>query len=795
MDSDINPFIYSRPLPPALFMGRQEIIKNCRDRLAGPVRTSIAISGEHGTGKTSLLRYLMHLAQEKQWGQPFTRNIFIYLDCQTIKSFTPTRFWQRVLELLKETQYGSSLHERIDRLLSQPEIDTFDIERLLKWLSRQGFTVVLMLDSFTRIVKASAAEATPDVIGSFLAGLRSLANQLEGGLTMLTTTREHLDKVCYDIVKDRPGSQFYNNFIFVSLPPFTAAEIETLLAQALANHPTIAFGQLEHNLLQRLAGAHPALVQMAAFHLFEARRQGLLDAAAKAKVIADFEREGRRDYLPLFWDESSPLEQSLFILIILAHVSGPSSLQLDITPEEIQHLFQRYELNLDDLIRRGLVLKTGGAHHIFSTIFAWWIVRKVAAENEAELADRLKTIAEEPLRRAWETFIKLSPDLTLDTDTSTIINRKTDPKSATPALSSGSGMPGPIPPRFQKYQKIGEGAYGEVYKAFDDHLKREVAIKKMRSDSHRLLKEAQTASPLKHPCIVTIYELIEQDDQLFLVMEYLEGQTLATLLQEKQRLPLRRVIALLKQAASALDFAHDQGVIHRDIKPANLMITGRRLKLTDFGIAKTLNTLQESDSTGIKGTMGYMSPEQLDQRPLDKRSDLFSLATVAFEMLSGSSPWGENIGQVVKNIASDNVLPRSLTEFDVPRATALDRVFHKALAKDPDERYQRGIELVEALQKVVLPPQPLKVPNYPTAVIRDLLKAAFNDQELDVLCYDHLRQVYRTFTDEMGFDRKIQKLLEYCERHEKMEQLLIWVKEYNPDQYSHFERRLRRAKV
>lgn len=820
----INPFIYNRPLPPAFFVGREDIIRRCRSRLAGSVRNNLAISGEQGIGKTSLLRYLMYLAQDKQWGQPYTRNIFLYLDCQTIKEFTPTHFWQRVLELLKETQHGSSLSERIDTLNDQPEIDTFDIERLLKRLSREGVTIVVMLDSFTRIVKIGAAETSPDVVGYFLAGLRALTNLPEGALTMLTATRQHLDLECYDIVKDRPDSKFYNNFHFESLPPFTVNEIEALLGQALRPYSYITFNQGETSFLQRMAGAHPGLLQMAGFHLFEARSQGPLNPQAYKQVVGTFKGEADRLYFPSFWGNSSPLEQTLLILIILAPLSENSAWRMNITPQEIQHLFQKYERNLDDLVKRGLITRVGEIYQIFSVVFAWWIAQEIASKSEAKLAQDYQALEVESLRRAWQTFIDLAPHLTLDRQAQGLIKRKrsTRPKmfSADPFSSAGSLL-GVLESRYELQKEVGRGTSGVVYRAFDTRLNRTVAIKWLDSplamatiDSrHHLLEEARVTCQLDHRHIVTVYDVIETNDQIYLVMEYLEGQTLAHLLKEKKRLSLEQIITLIEQATAALDSAHKQGIIHRDIKPANLIITAQGLKLTDFGIAKIIKDSHSSESTGLKGTPLYMSPEQIDEKPLDGRSDLFSLAMVAFEMLSGVVPWsGTSEFDLMSNIVK--IPPPSLVDLNAPLATNLEPVFQKALAKTPDDRYQCGADFVEALKIAVTssPSSEVKATNtetkegkrpkraavfsssdetYNLPSIRELLISAFDDDELNVLCFDHFRQVYDSFTAGMSKIQKTLTLLGYCQRQKQMEELLVLIKERNPQRYDQFKEQLK----
>jgi serine/threonine-protein kinase len=216
---------------------------------------------------------------------------------------------------------------------------------------------------------------------------------------------------------------------------------------------------------------------------------------------------------------------------------------------------------------------------------------------------------------------------------------------------------------------------------------------------HQLLREARAASQLQHQHIVTVYDVTELNEHICLVMEYLEGQTLAVLLQEEPRLPLKQVIALVEQAAGALDYAHTQKVIHRDIKPANLIITTAGVKITDFSIAKKMDDPQSLHSTGLKGTVIYMSPEQVSQVHLDGRSDLFSLATVAFEKLAAALPWpGASYFDLMNNIINDS--PLSLADFGVPSANVLEPVFRKALAKEPDERYQQGNDFVDELKKV-----------------------------------------------------------------------------------------------
>jgi serine/threonine-protein kinase len=242
----------------------------------------------------------------------------------------------------------------------------------------------------------------------------------------------------------------------------------------------------------------------------------------------------------------------------------------------------------------------------------------------------------------------------------------------------------------------------------DQDLGREVALKRLdnlaslssEENRQQILKEAQAVSKLGHSYIVTVFDVTSIGDYIWMVMEYIKGKTLAAWLTEEQQLPLKQVIAIVEQAAQALDHAHSNHVIHRDIKPANLIIKDDgQLKLTDFGIAKIIGDAHAAQSTGLKGTVLYMSPEQVNDMPLDGRSDLFSLATITYEMLTGTSPWaGKGSYELMTNISKDQ--PRSLKEYEVPAADQLDPILLKALAKDPAARYQSGEDFVRALKTV-----------------------------------------------------------------------------------------------
>ncbi len=274
---------------------------------------------------------------------------------------------------------------------------------------------------------------------------------------------------------------------------------------------------------------------------------------------------------------------------------------------------------------------------------------------------------------------------------------------------------------FKVIAKLGQGGMGEVYRAEDTTLGREVAIKvlptEFADDADRLERferEAQAASALNHPNICTIHELGTHEGRRFLVMEVLEGETLQSHL-EGQPLSPDRVISIGLQVADALDAAHSKGIVHRDIKPANLFLTERGdLKVLDFGLAKLRSDTVSVDSEvptelaarsltrvgSTIGTVAYMSPEQARGEALDPRSDLFSLGVVLYELSSGQVPFDGNTSAVVfSEILGKN--PPPLTQINPSVPMALDAVITRALEKDPDLRYQSAADLGADLKRLV----------------------------------------------------------------------------------------------
>ena len=278
-----------------------------------------------------------------------------------------------------------------------------------------------------------------------------------------------------------------------------------------------------------------------------------------------------------------------------------------------------------------------------------------------------------------------------------------------PSSPGSQTLAGLLGERYRIVARLGAGAFGEVYRAHDSVLGRDVAVKRIKLDAfvepaaledikQRFSREAQVAARLRHPNIVITHDIVQTPAMSFIVMELVEGRTLQALLAERGRLPLGETIGLVAQVAAALDHAHASGVVHRDVKPANIMIEpGGQLKVMDFGIAK-LETGANLTSTGsIMGTPNYMSPEQAKGLRVDGRSDLFSLGCVLYECLTGTKPFqGESVSVILVKILTEEPPPVDLAAAGLP--AEIGSVLKRAVAKDPAARYASGKDLVEALR-------------------------------------------------------------------------------------------------
>jgi serine/threonine-protein kinase len=293
-------------------------------------------------------------------------------------------------------------------------------------------------------------------------------------------------------------------------------------------------------------------------------------------------------------------------------------------------------------------------------------------------------------------------------------------KSPSPSVQSGES-PAPTPlagiqsvsqfGRYKIIQTLGRGGMGTVYKGVDPILDRPVALKTIRLDfalstaeikelKERLIREAKAAGKLSHPNIVTIYDVGEQEGLYYIAMEYLSGYTLDEFIKKKGELNYRIVAKIIMQTCEAISYAHNHGIVHRDIKPANIMLLDDfHVKVMDFGIAR-LDTTSLTQSNVALGTPHYISPEQIEGKVADKRSDIFSLGVVIYEFLTKQKPFqGENISTLMYRILNHN--PSAPSSINDKTPLVFDHIVAKSMAKKPEERYQDAEEINKVLREFV----------------------------------------------------------------------------------------------
>jgi beta-lactam-binding protein with PASTA domain/tRNA A-37 threonylcarbamoyl transferase component Bud32 len=263
--------------------------------------------------------------------------------------------------------------------------------------------------------------------------------------------------------------------------------------------------------------------------------------------------------------------------------------------------------------------------------------------------------------------------------------------------------------RYAVMERVGTGGMAEVYRARDELLGREVAVKVLserfsrdRSFVERFRREAQSAANINHPNIVSLYDYGADNGTYYIVMEFIDGKSIAEIIHAEGPLLPERAAEIAADVAQALSRAHTTGLVHRDIKSSNIMLTSSgQTKVTDFGIARALggDGEQTMTQTGmVIGTAAYLSPEQAQGNPVDPRSDVYSLGVVLFEMLTGRTPFGGDspLAIAYKHVREEPARPSAVNR-DVPEA--LDAITLKALAKNPDNRYSSAAEMREDLQR------------------------------------------------------------------------------------------------
>jgi len=265
-------------------------------------------------------------------------------------------------------------------------------------------------------------------------------------------------------------------------------------------------------------------------------------------------------------------------------------------------------------------------------------------------------------------------------------------------------MIGQIVGNYKIEEKLGEGGMGAVYKGVDTMLDREVAIKALRPELasqtsivERFRTEAVTLAKLNHPNIATLYSMFRQGEELYMVLEFVRGETLDSIMQKRGALPAEEAIPVFCQVLDGIDHAHELGIVHRDIKPANMMLTEKgTLKVLDFGIARLLGSARMTRAGNIIGTLEYMAPEQVRGLETDGRSDIYALGMMLYEVLTGRLPFQtENEFELMK--AQTERMPTPPREINPAIPEEVEAAILRAIQKDPEDRFQTGGEFRETL--------------------------------------------------------------------------------------------------
>ena len=265
-------------------------------------------------------------------------------------------------------------------------------------------------------------------------------------------------------------------------------------------------------------------------------------------------------------------------------------------------------------------------------------------------------------------------------------------------------MIGQIVGNYKIEEKLGEGGMGAVYKGVDTMLDREVAIKALKPELasqtsvvERFRTEAVTLAKLNHPNIATLYTMFRQGEELYMVLEFVRGETLDSIIQKRGALPAEEAIPVFCQVLDGIDHAHELGIVHRDIKPANMMLTEKgTLKVLDFGIARLLGSARMTRAGNIIGTLEYMAPEQVRGHETDSRSDLYALGMMLYEVLTGKLPFDtDNEFELMKSQTEFTPTPPREINPNIP--VEVEAAIMKAIQKNPDDRFQTGGDFRSAL--------------------------------------------------------------------------------------------------
>ena len=626
---------------PAQFFGRIREVSKIFSRIGASRPQSISVVGERRIGKSSLLNFINDHEVRRRFLDKSDSYAFAFIDLQQKRRLSLTEFFNELFALLGKETGDDS----ITRL--EPSFDA--LRRVLENFRRDGRKLVVLFDEFDAITTNHAFDL------EFYSFLRSIANNYD--VAYVTSSARDLQELCHtQLIADSP---FFNIFTNVFLRAFTRSEAVELITRPSAEAGVPLAGYSRR--IIEIAGYFPYFLQIACSAYFDhlLENDGKL---AREEVEETFLDEAKGQFR-FIWDHlSDSFRRSI-----------RESIENGRVEKEHEHIFE-------DLKRAGYFIQDDRGPRIFSTLFSSVISRPRVVTTEMRETDRAAMA---------------------------VHDGKTE-KVLAPPLIEPEGHIG----RFQIRRSLGAGGMGEIFESYDTELQRTVAIKVLASKhiedetmKQRFVREARMASQLNHPNIATIHEIGEAAGNPYIVMEYVEGQTLSQRL-EIGPMALNEIMEIGTQSAEALAEAHERGVVHRDIKSSNIMITPRgKVKVLDFGLAKPLPVLSRAQSktrlteSGVLlGTVSYMSPEQATGRgEVTHLADIFSLGVVLYEMTTGRLPFeGETYFQTIEAIKKR--APSAIKKQRKDAPDALVAIIDRTLKKDPAERYQLASDIADDLR-------------------------------------------------------------------------------------------------
>ena len=666
-----NPFFSrQRITDPGCFVGRQREIESLYSAIITHQCRSIV--GERKLGKSSLLTAVARPAMLERYGLDPTRTLFLYLDLEGMASAEREDFWIEVLDRLSAVLPPAvdALRDRVERLLDTGELRFTTVRRLLRRVRDAGLDLVLTLDEFEGLAQNPNFE--PDFYGE----LRSLAGEL--GIAYLTASKRGLYELTYHHT-DTLSSPFFNIFSEMTLGLMAEDEARGLLETLSRQGSGPGFCDEEAELALELAGPHPFFLQIAGFYLYE------LPGRGEPQSPDIYERAARRftaeaeDHYRYIWSQLSDEEQQALLSPNMA----------------------------SELLRRTL---------------------------QAKALIRLEQERFVPFGHSFAIFLEGRRHQKQASPTDDTIVETT---SATDLTGKRLG-------NYRVVAALGHGGMAKVYKGYQPLLDRYVAIKalapRFATDEEfraRFQREAAAIARLRHPNIVQVYDFGAKSSIHYMVMEYIAGDTLKMRIRAAratgEQLTRREILSVLRGVAAALDHAHAREIIHRDVKPANIMLRiedpaqntglGRPTQgepphtpgtgeseaslgeplssafipvLTDFGVAKIMEGVQFTGTGMTIGTPDYMAPEQGGNGQVTHSADLYSLAVILYEMLTGDLPFTADtpVAVLLKHMSD---VPPSIRARAPDLPEALAQVMDRALAKTPQERYPTGAALAQAV--------------------------------------------------------------------------------------------------